>query len=344
MRKLRLVVTLLVLSFPLPGHSNELAGLWKAKKRFGPDTNGTIVVSRNGQHWTADLAGRTLPVTNVNGELSFALPGSEGSFKGALDDKGTLSGRWMRGGTPVNGIGRRFVIAYPVNLEPDGANRWRGTLSGSQDAFTFYLLIEPQADGSLRAVLRNPEFDLGTQQGIERLVRDGNALKLMGRRRGKEQEVATGTYDAETGVMTLLFQSRGGSYDFYREGDDSAFHPRGKHPERYVYRQPVALNDGWPVSTLDAVNIDRATIEKFVQNILDVPMNSQDAQQNHALLIARHGKLVLEEYFHEQTRETLHTTRSAGKSFTALLVGAVMQAGIPLQLSSPVYRVMNGGE
>jgi CubicO group peptidase (beta-lactamase class C family) len=349
MKQIRWVATLVALSFvtafpPLLADStNELAGLWKAKKRFGPDTRGTLVLRRSGEQWLADLAGRTLPVTTANGELTFALPGGDGTFRGALDGNGSISGRWLRGGTPVNGVGRRFVIAYPVALQPDGPNRWRGSVAASEDTFTFYLLLQPQPDGSMRAVLRNPEFDLGTQQGVERVTRDGNALKLMGKRRGKEQVVASGSYDAENGVITLVFPSRGGSYDFERDGDDSAFYPRGKHPERYVYRPPVALDDGWPVSTLDAVDIDRATIERFVQNILDVPMDSQDAQQNHALLIARHGKLVLEEYFHEQDREKLHTTRSAGKSFTALLAGAAMQAGVPLKLSSPVYQVMNGG-
>ena len=60
-------------------------------------------------------------------------------------------------------------------------------------------------------------------------------------------------------------------------------------------------------------------------------------------MIARHGKLVLEEYFHGFSRDMLHNTRSASKSITATLVGAAMQAGAPLKLSSPVYQVMNGG-
>src|SRR5204863_5721632 len=128
-----------------------------------------------------------------------------------------------------------------------------------------------------------------------------------------------------------------------REGDDSAFYPRGKQPGRYAYRPPLRLDDGWPVGTLDAADIDRATMEKFVQGILDMPMDSPDAPQFHGLLIARHGKLVLEEYFHAQHRDKLQNVRSASKSLTSLLIGAVMQAGVPLKLSSPVYQVMNGG-
>jgi CubicO group peptidase (beta-lactamase class C family) len=52
---------------------------------------------------------------------------------------------------------------------------------------------------------------------------------------------------------------------------------------------------------------------------------------------------VLEEYFHGEHRDKPHMTRSASKSMTAVLAGAVMQAGAPLKLSSPVYQVMNGG-
>jgi CubicO group peptidase (beta-lactamase class C family) len=64
--------------------------------------------------------------------------------------------------------------------------------------------------------------------------------------------------------------------------------------------------------------------------------------QIDAILIARHGKLVLEEYFHGFDRDTPHATRSAAKSLTATLIGAAMQAGLPVDLSAPVYEVMDG--
>jgi CubicO group peptidase (beta-lactamase class C family) len=325
-----------------PGSANELAGLWKAKKRFGPDARGALVLQRSGSNWTADMAGRIVSVSSVNGELTFTLPDNGGTFRGRRDDQGSIRGHWLRPGTTLYWKATP-ISASPVVLKPDGPNRWRGNVDPIEETFTFYLLLQPQPDGSLRAVLRNPEFDLGTQQGVERLTRDGNALKLMGKRGGKEQVVASGTYDAENAVITFAIPGRGGSYDFLRDGDDSGFYPRGKQPGRYTYRPPLPREDGWPVSTLDAVNIDRATVEKFVQSILDTPMDSQDAPQVHGLLIARHGKLVLEEYFHEQDRDQLHNTRSASKSLTSLLVGAAMHAGVPLKLSSPVYQVMNGG-
>jgi CubicO group peptidase (beta-lactamase class C family) len=72
-------------------------------------------------------------------------------------------------------------------------------------------------------------------------------------------------------------------------------------------------------------------------------MESPDTPKVHGLLLARHGKLVLEEYFHGEHRDKLHETRSAAKSVTAVIVGAAMQAGAPLKLSTPVYEIMNGG-
>ncbi len=337
------IATILVAFLSFAASASELAGLWTAKKKFGPDARGTLIVERSGDTYTADLAGRVVAVSAADGELTFTLPGGEGTFRGRIRGK-TIAGHWLRPGTRVNGNGSGMpVSASPVLLEPDGPNRWRGTVDPLEDTFTFHLLLEARPDQSFRALLRNPERDIGTQYGVERLTRDGNALRLMGKRGGKELEVATGTYDPDAEVITLVFPTRGGSYDFVRDTDSSAFYPRGKQPGRYTYRPPLLLDDGWPVGTLDAVEIDRATIETFVQGILDATMDSPDAPQVHGLLIARRGKLVLEEYFHGHGRDTLHTTRSASKTVSALVVGAAMQAGVPLTLSSPVYQVMNGG-
>jgi len=342
MKRLAFALVLAVVSCPLMADpATDLAGLWKAKKRFGPEARGTLVLQRSGDGWTADMAGRIVPVSTANGEITFTLPDNGGTFRGKRTDDGMIRGHWYRPGTLLYWKSTP-VSASPVVLKSDGPNRWRGDVDPGEDVFTFYLLLQSQPDGAFRALLRNPERDMGTQQGVERLTRDGNALKLIGKRGGKEQEVATGTYDPETNWITLTFPSRGGSYDFAREGDDSAFYPRGKQPGRYTYRPPLARDDGWPVGTLEAANIDRAAIEKLVQSILETPMDVPDAPQVHGLLIARHGKLVLEEYFHEQDRDKLHNTRSASKSLTSLLVGAAMHAGVPLKLSSPVYQVMNG--
>ena len=283
--------------------------------------------------------GRALPVRVDKNELSFNLPNDQGSFRGKLQARGAILGHWVRPGTLVSG----GLSASPVQLKPEGANRWSGQVIPSEDEFTFYLHAQKRPDGSLGVLLANPERDYGAWLGVDRLVRDGSVVKLIGKRRGQEREVASGTYDPANEVFTLAFPSRGGTFDFRREGDESDFYPRGKNPDRYTYRPPLARDDGWPTGTLEEASIDRAGIEKLIQLLIDTPIESIDTPKIHGLLIARHGKLVLEEYFHGEHRDQLHETRSAAKSVTATVVGAAMQAGAPLELSTPVYQIMNGG-
>ena len=343
MKRFRAFACLVAFIASAAAAADELEGLWKAKRRFGPDARGLLVLQRTDATYSAEMVGRIVPVREEKGELSFELPNGEGAFRGRLEAGGAIAGHWF----PPRGMAQNAggVFVSPVRLKPDGPNRWSGQVTPWEDTFTFYLLAQKRPDGALGVVLRNPERDFGNWLGVNRLVRDGNAVKLIGKRPGwkEEGEVASGTYDAESEVITLFFPNRGGPYDFRRDGDDSDFYPRGKNPARYEYRPPPERDDGWPTGTLDEVDIDRAAIEKLVQKILDAPMESADAPEIHGLLIARHGKLVLEEYFHGQHRDKTHETRSAAKSVTATLVGAAMQAGAPLKLSTPVYQIMNGG-
>jgi CubicO group peptidase (beta-lactamase class C family) len=69
-------------------------------------------------------------------------------------------------------------------------------------------------------------------------------------------------------------------------------------------------------------------------------MDSSESSDVHAVLIARHGKLVVEEYFHNTDPDEPHDTRSAAKSLTSLLIGAAALKGEPVGLSTRVYETM----
>jgi CubicO group peptidase (beta-lactamase class C family) len=321
------------------GSADQLAGLWKAKRWLDGLESSRVIIQRNAMVYTADMLGRTLAVRRDKGELTFSLPDGQGNFSGTLQ-AGGIRGHWFR--TASSGRGGS---ASPVFLAPDGPNRWTGQVTPGGAEFTLYLLARKRPDGSLGVILGNPERDIGSQAGVERLTREGNVVKLLGKRRGQteEREIASGSYDPENQRITLAFPDRGGSYDFRREGDESDFYPRGKTPGRYGYRAPPALDDGWLTGTLEEANIDRAGIERLIQLLLDAPVDSAGTPKIHALLMARHGKLVLEEYFRGENRDRLHQIYSAGKSVSAIIVGAAMQAGAPLTPSSRVYQVMNGG-
>ena len=145
-------------------------------------------------------------------------------------------------------------------------------------------------------------------------------------------------------MLRIAFPEHGGSYDFHRDGEHSELYPRGQRAERSGYQPPPAQDDGWRTGTLDEVGLSRGGLEAFLQTLLDMPIESVHTPQVEGVLIARHGKLVLEEYFHGESRDRLHDTRSAAKSLTATIAGAAIAAGAPLALTTPVYAAMNGGQ
>ncbi len=312
--------------------ADSLEGLWKAKRWYEPQAHATLVIQRDGDAYTADIAGRSVPVTVNGSELSVQLPNDRGSFRGRLA-AGEILGHWYN------------PNAFPVRLHAAGPHRWIGTVETIDRAFTLYLLVRKRPDGALGVLVDNPERDWAARLRADSIVRDGNVVKLMAKREGdKEPEaLVTGTYDAENDRLSLPFPDVGGAFDFSREGDDSDFYERGKTPSRYVYRRPPALDDGWPTQSAEDAGIDREGLEAMIQMLIDRPMDSIDTPVVDALLIARNGKLVLEEYFRGEHRDKLHPLRSAQKSLVSMLAGAVMQTGAPLSVSDPVYKVMNGG-
>lgn len=319
----------------------NLTGLWMAKRRFGPDERGTLVLQRTPNGWTADFLGRIFPVGETEGVLGFVLPRGRGSFRAVLDRGGGLSGgQWFQ---PSSAVAPPYGSS--IVFRPEGPGRWRGEVRPWDHQFTLYLMVERRPDGTLGAFIRNPERNIGLNLGANRLERDGDSVRLLGRLLGRsaEEVVMRGAIDRERDVLRLYLPDRGGSYDFRRESDDSDFWPRGRNPGRYGYRAPLRRDDGWEVATPEEEGIDRRGLETFVQWILDTPMDSVAAHEVHGILIARRGKLVLEEYFHGFHRDRPHDTRSAAKSLTSILVGAAMQAGLPVRLTDPVYRIMNGG-
>ncbi len=338
---LPLILSLLGSSVPVAAQSRpDLSGLWSATQRFGPDIRGPLIIHRtaDGGGWRADIAGFSVPV-RLDGQ-SVRPPSPEGRggqgvrFAFELPDgKGALrDGFWIQ----PDGF------ATPLHLVQEGPNRWRGTVVPLENRLTFYLPIARQPDGTYRTYLRNPERNAGVFIRARTIEVTGNNIRLIGPRgrSGPDTTLVQGRY--EDGAISLPL--RGGTYDFTKVSDSTTnpFFPRGARPPRYHYTPPLQLDDGWLVTRPESVGMSRDAIERVVQMLIDMPMDSLSTVQIHSLLIARHGKLVVEEYFHGHDRDQPHDTRSASKSWTATLIGAAMQAGVPLRLDTPVYQTMLG--
>lgn len=313
----------------------DLTGLWSAALRFGPDVRGTLLVIRTSDGWRADISGYSV----TSPTLSFELPDRQGDFKGRVVGGGReIHGYWIQPRTNYNG-GR---YATPVTLVPDGSGRWRGTVTPWDDRFSMYFPItQTGTPGKYHTYLRNPDRNLGRFFRISRVELRGDTVQFIGNQGDGERVLTHGIFDdgAIRGVRL-----RGGAYDFFKVSDTTAsgYYPRGRPASRYRYTAPLQLNDGWPVASVTDVGISRDSIEKLVQLLIDVPMDSLTSLQVHSLLVARRGKLVVEEYFHGYNHDLPHELRSASKTMLSVLIAAANTAGIRIPLDTPVYQTMLG--
>lgn len=83
--------------------------------------------------------------------------------------------------------------------------------------------------------------------------------------------------------------------------------------------QPIQPNSGWEVSN---ALIDKPKIEEMNKLIA---LNK--LKEITGVVVIKDGKLLLEEYFNKADRNTLHDTRSVGKSFASTMMGFAIQDG-----------------
>lgn len=108
-------------------------------------------------------------------------------------------------------------------------------------------------------------------------------------------------------------------------------HPRGGEEGAFVYRQPESVGDGWEVGSADEVGIPQEALQALVAAVERGEMGVL-----HSLLIARDGRLVVEEYFHGYSAQDAHHLASCTKSISSLLVGLAIQEGAIPGVDTPL--------
>lgn len=324
---------------------NEMVGVWEASRHFGPALRGPLTLTCKNQVCTAEIAGQRAPVSIQGNVISGKFAADQGEFLGALSSQtGEIAGHWIQPET-VNG-GQRY--ASPVTLKPKGKDRWDGEVVPLDDDFTLYLVATLGENGTVNVFLENPNRNLGVFLVADRLERENDSVKLIGHSRsGKtEQVLAQGIFhtgdDSTQDRMSLYFPRLDATFDFTRAGEASFFYARGRNPGEYHYLPPLAEDDGWPTGTLSEAGISEAPIRNLIETVIDPPARSVHDPSIHGILIARHGRLVFEEYFHGYHREKPHDTRSASKSLTSTLVGSIVAHGAALSTATPVYKTIYG--
>ena len=103
--------------------STQLAGVWEAKRDFGPDVRGPLTIGLSDGAWVAEIAGLTEPASERDGVIEFDLTEERGSFRGRLDADGSrIVGHWTQPRTMHSGS----RMASPVALQAESEGRWRG--------------------------------------------------------------------------------------------------------------------------------------------------------------------------------------------------------------------------
>jgi CubicO group peptidase (beta-lactamase class C family) len=317
---------------PSRASPGALAGLWGAELEVGPLVGGPLTLDARAVPWRARIAGYDLPAEHKGTAVSFLLPGGTGEFRGQLSDDGqTVLGEWVQPRTAV--LFSRY--ATPVELRKIAPTVWRGRVVPVPARISFYISIQNAPDGSLSALIRNPEHGW-LQRGAFSVTVKENAVTF---RDPKRNISFSGEYDAETDRLTVPLIDGAPPVTLTRRTRDTAlgFFPRTPAIP-YTYRRPVEEDDGWPTASLAEVDLDPAPIGALVERILDAnpAANPLDVQ---SLLIARHGKLVLEEYFYGFEAERPHDMRSASKTFAPLLLGLARQRGAEVSPETPVYSL-----
>lgn len=94
-------------------------------------------------------------------------------------------------------------------------------------------------------------------------------------------------------------------------------------PVPYHYGVPRQLADGWPVGDLRKAKLDAGPITQGVSEIRGGKIPAM-----HSLLILRHGKLLLEEYFNGFTGNSRHPLFSCTKSVFSTVYGIAQDQGL----------------
>ena len=330
---------------PAPADDDSLIGIWAYETAYGAPLRGRLTVNRAGNRWNATLGGRSSEFTVAKDIVRFEYPQDGGRYRGVLAEDG-IHGFWIRPAAtqdPRFPGGSSQPFATRVDLSPNGQGIWEGRVNPLPDPFTLYLRIFRSDDGALMAAFRNPEQNSRGPASQFRVVRDRQTVRFTA---GKDPAAPEFKLEAQRLTdpdrLRIRWDDVAADIELTRRTNDEAnkFFARTPGGKPYVYQPPLATDDGWPTARASEIGVDEAAVTGAVQNIIDGDPAGRRPSLIHAFLLARKGKLILDEYFFGYDRQTPHDLRSAGKTFASVLLGAVMKDGVSIGPGSRIFELM----
>ena len=319
---------------------DPLVGIWAGETAVTPVLRGELVVTRTASDWRASIGSVSTAFRPIGDSIRFSLAGNLGIFRGAITKgAGTIDGWWIQPTSLVYGN----PMATTVTLRRNGPDSWHGEVTPVEERYTLFLVVNRTASGSLNAAFRNPQLNQRGGASQMNVTRVGDSVFFTARPDTARPEIRVrAVFDSAARQLTIYWAPLGQTLVLTPRREDQAIElfPRLPRGQRYSYAPPPPTNDGWKVAPARTVGFDETKLRTLVQRIADTLPTPSRAPFIHSLLVARHGKLVLEEYFAGYDRDVVHDTRSAGKTFASVMLGAAMFQGVPVTAATPIARLL----
>jgi hypothetical protein len=319
---------------------DPLVGIWAGGTAVAPVLGGELVVTRTGSDWRATIGSVSTTFRPNADSIRFSLAGKLGVFRGAISKgAGTIDGWWIQLTSLVYGN----PMATTVTLRRTGPDSWRGEVTPVEEKYTLFLVVNRTPSGSLNGAFRNPQLNQCGGASQMSVTRVGDSVFFTARPDTTQPEIRhRAIFDSAVRQLTIYWAPLGQTLVLTPRREDQAIElfPRLPRGQRYSYAAPPPTNDGWEVAPARTVGFDETKLQTLVQRIADTLPTPSRAPFIHSLLVARHGKLVLEEYFAGYDRDVVHDTRSAGKTFASVMLGAAMLHGVPVTPATPIARLL----
>jgi CubicO group peptidase (beta-lactamase class C family) len=135
--------------------------------------------------------------------------------------------------------------------------------------------------------------------------------------KGGEEALTTGTHVLKIEIRPYMLLNEVVTGNVIAEGNVKIIIPEIKIDKNLITVQAINPVKDWRIS---AETFDRHKIEELNQKIL-----TKVYKDLSSIIVIKNGKLLIEEYFNGANRNTLHDTRSVGKSFASCILGIAIK-------------------
>ncbi|MCC6243517.1 MAG: beta-lactamase family protein [Gemmatimonadaceae bacterium] len=303
-------------------------GLWGGQLSAANQLlRGDVSLRRAGAQWVLRHARGVDTATQVGDSLVIKVANSGGTLRAWVSGAG-LDAFWVQ---PPQFDGPSY--ATPIKFQRADAHHWTGSLRPLESRFTLFVHLARAADSSVTAVLRNTEANWPGPVGAMPVRVEPSTMVFLNPRTGAVQWRQP--FNATTNTLTFDF---GAPLELTPQSERTAvgWVAVDQYRAPYTYRPPVRDTDQWPVARAATYGFRELALRDLVRRLQATDPRALRTPRVHSLVIARRGHLVLDEYFYGYDRSQLHDTRSASKTWTSVLLGAVIHRGAPLTLASPI--------